>query len=51
MNVNVNVTVNPKLTQGIRVVPSSSKTALTSFDMWVPHEDTLLAQIPSLELL
>lgn len=37
MNVNVNMTINPKLTEGIRVMPSASKTALDSFDLWVSH--------------
>lgn len=37
MNVDVNMTINPKLTGGIRVMPSASETALDSFALWVPH--------------
>lgn len=37
MNVNVNMTINPRFTEEIRVMPSASKTALDSFDMWVSH--------------
>lgn len=37
MNVNVNLSINPKLPEGIRVMPSASKTAVDSFDVWVPH--------------